>query len=108
MRESSDQRQVLTKFCSAFVLVAWLTAAAAGQAPAPLSPLRVAAPLAGEEVVKRMEQRNLERASALRAFEATRTYRLEYRGFPTNRDAEMVASVVYQAPESQEFTIASQ
>jgi outer membrane lipoprotein-sorting protein len=93
---------------NAFLALAFLPLLAAGAvAQTPAEP-NLAAPLAGEEVVQRMVQRNLERASALRAFEATRTYRLEYRGFPSNREAEMVASVVYQAPESKEFTILSQ
>jgi hypothetical protein len=101
----SGRRHFVTKSSLAFAFCACLTAAAVGQSPAVPKPV---APLPGEEVVQRMVQRNLERANALRAFEATRTYRLEYRGFPSNREAEMVTSVVYQAPESKEFTVVSQ
>jgi len=108
MKDYCDPRPFMTKLSSALVLGAWLTAAAVGQTSMALSPLQFAVPLAGAEVVKRMVERNLERASALRAFEATRTYRLEYRGFPGNREAEMVTSVVYQAPESKKFTVVSQ
>jgi len=101
----SGGRCFVIKSSWAFAFCACLTAAAAGQSLAAPKP---AAPLPGEEVVQRMVQRNLERANALRAFEATRTYRLEYRGFPSNREAEMVTSVIYQAPESKEFIVVSQ
>ncbi len=63
--------------------------------------------LSGEEVVSRMVQRNLERAKALDTFQGTRVYRLEYRGFPGSRNAEMVVDVKYHSPATEEFTIRS-
>jgi hypothetical protein len=67
-------------------------------APAPHSRLTV------EEVVNNLVRRNLERAQALRSYQGTRTYRLEYRGFPGNRSAEMIVDVRYQSPGTKEFT----
>jgi len=63
--------------------------------------------LSGEEVVNNMVRRNLERAAALEAFQATRVYRLEYRGFPGSRNAEMIIDVKYQSPATKEFTVRS-
>ena len=50
---------------------------------------------------------NLCRAQALYAYRGTRTYRAEYRGFPSVRRAEMVVEVKYQSPGTKEFTIKS-
>ena len=50
---------------------------------------------------------NLERAQALHAYQGTRIYRVEYRGFPGTRSAEMVVDVKYQSPGTKEFTIQS-
>jgi hypothetical protein len=100
-RADSRVEDEITELHRGIVFSVWLMASAVGQTSTGPFPAPSDARLPGEEVVQRMIQRNLERASALRAFEATRTYRLEYRGFPSNREAEMVASVVYQAPESK-------
>jgi len=51
---------------------------------------------------------NLERAQALLAYQSTRVYRLEYKGFPGGRTAEMVVKVKYQAPGTKEFEVISQ
>lgn len=61
--------------------------------------------LSAEGVVNNLVRRNLERARALGAYQGTRTYRLEYHGFPGSRAAEMVVEVNYKAPGSKEFTI---
>lgn len=71
-------------------------------APAPHARLTV------DEVVANMVRRNLQRAQELRAYEGTRTYRLEYRGFPGNRVAEMIVDVKYQSPGTKEFTVRSE
>jgi hypothetical protein len=47
------------------------------------------------------------RAQALRAYQGIRVYRVEYRGFPGTRSAEMVVDVKYQSPGKEEFTIQS-
>ncbi len=66
-----------------------------------------AGPLSAHQVVENLTRRNLERAQALRGHRGTRTYRLEYRGFPGARKAEMVVEVEYEAPGKKEFSIVS-
>lgn len=73
-----------------------------GSAPAPHSRLTV------DEVVSNMVRRNLQRAQDLRAYQGTRTYRLEYHGFPGNRSAEMIVDVKYQSPGTKVFTVRSE
>jgi len=65
-------------------------------------------PLSLEEVIRKVQQKNHERAEALRQFQSTRIYRLKYLGFPGDRDAEMVVNVSYQSPGKKEFSIVSQ
>jgi len=65
-------------------------------------------PLNVEQVVNNLVQKNFERAQALRSYEGTRVYRLEYHGFPGSRDAEMVVDVKYQSPATKEFTVRSE
>ena len=65
-------------------------------------------PLSLEQVVTNLEQRNAQRAAALEQFEGKRIYRMEYRGFPSDKDAEMVVKVSFRAPNSKEFTVVSQ
>jgi hypothetical protein len=64
--------------------------------------------LKAEEVVENLVRMNLQRAQALQAYESTRTYRLEYKGFPGGRSAEMVVNMKYRAPGTKEFEIISQ
>jgi hypothetical protein len=61
-----------------------------------------------DEVVDRLVRRNLERARALLAYQGTRIYHLDYRGFPGNRSAEMIVDVKYRAPATKEFTVRSE
>ncbi len=72
-----------------------------------LSGTAAKAALTVDNVVSRMEQRNQERAAALRTYESTRLYRMQYRGFFGSRDAEMVVSVK-ASPSEKEFTVESQ
>jgi hypothetical protein len=65
-------------------------------------------PLSLEQVLANLEQRNAQRTAALQQFEGKRTYRMQYRGFPSDRDAEMVVKVSFRAPNSKEFTVLSQ
>jgi hypothetical protein len=78
----------------------------AGAQPSGASPPHGA--LTAEEVVKNLVQRNLERARALHAYQGIRTYRLEYRGFPSSRTAEMIVDVKYESPGTKEFTVRSE
>jgi outer membrane lipoprotein-sorting protein len=64
--------------------------------------------LNAEQVVENLVRMNLERARALLAYQATRVYRLEYKGFPGGRAAEMVVKVKYQAPATKEFEVISE
>jgi len=60
------------------------------------------------QVVENLVRMNLERAQALLAYESTRVYRLEYKGFPGGRKAEMVVKMKYRAPATKEFEVISQ
>jgi len=72
---------------------------------APATPI---ASLSLDQVVQNLEGHNTSRATALEQFEGDRVYRLRYRGFPGDRDAEMVVKVSFHAPNSKEFSIVSQ
>ena len=61
-----------------------------------------------EQVVSSLEQRNAQRAAALEEFEGKRIYRMQYRGFPSDKDAEMVVKVSFHAPNSKRFTVVSE
>jgi len=61
-----------------------------------------------DQVLANLEKRSAQRAAALQAFEGTRVYRMQYRGFPSDRDAEMVVKVKFHAPDSKDFTVLSQ
>jgi hypothetical protein len=64
------------------------------------------APLAAVQVVQNLVQMNLHRLQALHAYQGSRTYRVEYRGFPGNRVAGMVVDVKYVSGKKQ-FVIES-
>lgn len=85
-----------------------LSVLSAAQESLKLAPSQPQAPLPLAQVVQNLEVRNAHRASALERLEGERTYRMQYRGFPGDRDAEMVVSVVFQAPNSKDFRIISQ
>jgi hypothetical protein len=64
--------------------------------------------LGADQIVNNLVQKNLERAKALTAYQGTRIYRLEYRGFPGSRSAEMTVAVQYHSPGTKEFSIRSE
>src|SRR5271157_4329935 len=64
--------------------------------------------LPGDEVAARLMTRNAERAQKLRHVESTRQYSLDYKGFPSDRGAEMQVKASYTAPGSKEFTVVSE
>ena len=64
--------------------------------------------LPAELIAKKLQERNAQRAAALDQFNGTRVYRMQYRGFPSDRDAEMVVKMTYRAPNTKEFTVVSQ
>jgi hypothetical protein len=67
-----------------------------------------AALLTTEEIVTKMVERNLERAHALGAYQGTRVYHLEYRGFPGSRSAEMIVEMKYRSPGTKDFSVRSE
>lgn len=95
-------------------MAGWLFAAllvapgARAQDPGPSSSTAGNAPLSSEEVVRKLQEKNHERAEALRQFEGTRVYRMQYHGFPSDRQAEMVVHVNYSSPNKKEFTVISE
>lgn len=93
------------------LLCLFLWRIARGQTTTPdrrLPEQRNAGQLKSEQVVENLVRMNLQRAQALQAYESTRIYRLEYKGFPGGRSAEMVVNMKYRAPGSKEFEIVSQ
>jgi hypothetical protein len=64
--------------------------------------------LSTDQVVDNLVRRNQERAQALLHSEATRVYRIVYKGLPSDRVAEMTVQATYERPSSKEFTIVSQ
>jgi len=58
--------------------------------------------------VDNLIRKNEERAQALRSFEATRTYHLVYRGFPSDKEAEMTVVALYESPSKKDFKVTSQ
>jgi len=85
-----------------------LACPAIAQAPAPSSRAATCAELSVNEVVGRLERRNRERAQALLEFQGTRVYRMEYRGLPSDKDAEMTVGVTYQSPDKKDFIVLSE
>jgi hypothetical protein len=59
------------------------------------------APLSAEQVVQNLVQMNLHRLQALHAYQGSRSYQVEYRGFPGNRAAGMVVNVKYVSGKKQ-------
>ncbi len=65
-------------------------------------------PLTLDQILANLEYRNAQRAAALEQFEGKRVYRMQYRGFPGDKEAEMVVKVSFHAPDSKQFTIVSE
>lgn len=81
----------------------------AGQNPVVVSsPSSELARLPLDQVITNLEERNAQRAAALEQFEGDRIYRMKYRGFPSDHDAEMTVKVSFRAPNSKEFSVVSQ
>jgi hypothetical protein len=76
--------------------------------PGALPPSITTAPLTADEVVNHLIRKDAERALALRHYESTRIYRLDYRGFPGDREAEMTIDFTFDYPSTKTFKIVSQ
>lgn len=66
------------------------------------------APLPVEQVARKLQERNAQRAAALDQFSGRRVYSMQYRGFPSDRDAEMVVDVTFRAPHAKQFSVVSE
>jgi hypothetical protein len=73
-----------------------------------LPPSITTAPLSVDQVVDTLVRKDQERAQALRHYESTRVYRLAYRGFPGDREAEMTVEATYDSPSTKSFKVISQ
>jgi hypothetical protein len=107
----SDMERIRSgHFLAAQLLFCFLLGHAMAQPQAaaePTSPAK-AGSLPVEEVVRNLQLKNAQRAAALAAFVGNRVYRMQYRGFPSDRDAEMVVNVTYRAPDTKQFSVVSQ
>jgi hypothetical protein len=63
--------------------------------------------LSADQVVQHLMEKNRERADGLQHYVGTRSYRLEYRGFPASADATMEVEVNFDAPATKRFTVVS-
>jgi outer membrane lipoprotein-sorting protein len=68
----------------------------------------IPADLNANEIVRRMVQRNHERARDLQSFTGYRRYHLDYRGFPSQRSAELNVEMFYRAPGEKQFRTISE
>jgi hypothetical protein len=60
------------------------------------------------QVVEKLVQKNAERAKALESYRGKRTYRIDYKGFPSALRAEMIVEMTYAAPAKKDFKILSE
>src|SRR5579864_2203508 len=103
---------VLRTIRTVIALIAWVALITVpklvgANSGSPLSSI-TSASLSVDEVVDNLVRKNRERAQALLRFEGTRVYHLAYRGFPGDRDAEMVVTATFDSPSSKEFKVVSQ
>jgi hypothetical protein len=93
-----------------FLMLTAIAASACGAAAdsKPLPPSITTAPLSVDQVVSNLIGRDIERSRALRHFESTRVYRLSYRGFLGDREAQMTVEVTYDGPFSKNFRVVSE
>jgi hypothetical protein len=87
---------------TAILLFAALAARADSTPPAPSTSLTA------DQVVDNLVRKNNERAQALLHSQSTRVYRLVYKGFPSDREAEMTVVATYDRPASKQFKVVSQ
>src|SRR5271165_4767299 len=108
MQTTHCHRAALAVLCLPLYGFLLLHATAQAQ-PADEPPSSVkSAPLPVDEVVRNLQQKNAERAAALEKFAGTRVYRMQYRGIPSDHDAEMVVTMTFHAPAAKQFSVVSQ
>src|SRR5260370_37920881 len=91
-----------------FLLAATVAVFAASADSASLPATITTAPLSVDQVVNNLVRKDKERAQALRHYESTRVYRLSYRGFPGDREAEMTVAATYHSHSTKNFKVISQ
>lgn len=97
----------MTRFCLVLtVVLRFASVASAASAPLPAS--ITTAPLSVDQVVSNLIGKDIERAQALRHYESHRVYHLSYRGFPSDREAEMTVDATYDSPTTKSFKVISQ
>jgi hypothetical protein len=64
--------------------------------------------LSAGQVVASMLAHNTEREKSLQGYESLRRYRLEYKGFPSSKAAEIEVAVKFTAPGRKDFQIISE
>ena len=64
--------------------------------------------LTTDQIVDNLIRKNNERAQSLLHSQSTRVYRLVYKGFPSDREAEMTVVATYDRPASKQFKVISQ
>jgi hypothetical protein len=64
--------------------------------------------LTAEQVAARLAEKNRERSLALREFEGSRIYQLQYQGLGGAKEAEMRVQMSFRAPATKSFTVTSQ
>jgi len=61
-----------------------------------------------DDIVARMTVMNAARTAALHQYRSTRTYQVNYKGFPKGASAKVVVRLDYIAPDNKHFEIVSQ
>jgi outer membrane lipoprotein-sorting protein len=103
----NKKKIALVVLCGILTSLSAAGIARAQQAAAPVDAAQKP-PLTVDQIVSHLEERNRERALALRKFEAMRTYHMEYRGTFGDRDAEMTVRLTYTSPNDKRFEVLSQ
>jgi hypothetical protein len=62
-------------------------------------------PLTTDQVVNQLVQQNARRAALLTHYENCRFYSVDYVGFPSQKSAEMVVDMAYDAPAQKQFRV---
>jgi outer membrane lipoprotein-sorting protein len=75
--------------------------------PARPEPATDAPDLSVTDIVSKLAEMNAKRAAQLRSYRSTRRYTVEYRGFPSDKQARMTVDVSYEAPRKK-LTIVSE
>lgn len=104
----SPAQSTITIFLVSVLSLTLMDAAGAGADSGSLPPSITTAPLSVDQVVNNLIRKDAERAQALRHYESTRVYRLSYRGFPSDRDAEMKVAASYDYPSKKTLKVISQ